>query len=363
MAMAGLLNSSLKYYYSMEVFPIKRSNSIVHPVSDVNIKTNGLSTAYYGNFSMFSKRERLCYLWVKILKQIPVFSKQLEKWVLRTTINIIEKRDYDYVVGFQEGLSTRFVSAFSCPNKIAWIHCDYARAYGKEGKEKLIYSRFSKIVCVSEFTRGTFTKVYPCFQDRTLAIHNLFDADRVKELSLENIDDERFDTSCFTVISMGRVCDVKRFYLIPQIVSKLKKENVTVKWYILGNVNEQEELVKLQDAIKTYRTEDVVYLGPKSNPYPYLKCSDLLVSVSSSEACPMIFNEARILNVPILSADFGSAYEFIENGRNGYVTTIDDIPEKLCEIVKHQSKLDIIRMNIYEDPNVGILTQLKQLIS
>ena len=55
-------------------------------------------------------------------------------------------------------------------------------------------------------------------------------------------------------------------------------------------------------AISDHSVEnEVICLGNKTNPYPYFKVADLLVSTSSSEACPMIFNEAKILNLPVMA--------------------------------------------------------------
>ena len=83
-------------------------------------------------------------------------------------------------------------------------------------------------------------------------------------------------------------------------------------------------------------------MGAKTNPYPYFKAADLLVSTSESEACPMIFNEAKILGTPIVSANFGSSYEFIKQNIDGYVTPIEEmhiVIEKLIKDKGEYSKL------------------------
>ena len=43
----------------------------------------------------------------------------------------------------------------------------------------------------------------------------------------------------------------------------------------------------------------------------------MVVSTSVSEACPNVINEAKILHTPIVATNFGSVYEFIEDGVNG----------------------------------------------
>lgn len=365
-ALAGLLNSKYSEEYNVDVFVISKSNRKVPPISSYEIGLNGLTSAYYSDFSRFQTKDKLKYFFIKVIKQSSRWNSKLEQWIITKTIQKIEQRKkYDFVVGFQEKLATQFASHFSCPRKIAWIHCDYAKAYGPNSGELELYEQFTKVVCVSKFTREGFIQLYPSLSEKTIAIHNLFDAERVINNSNATIDDSRFDTSQFTIISLGRISDVKRFYLIPEMVAQIQKEGLRFKWFILGNDNEPKEVKRLNDAIKQYGVEkEVLYLGGKANPYPYLKASDLMVTLSKSEACPMIFNEAKILHIPVLSADFGSAFEFIEQDRDGYILSIEKIPQKLHELINNPALLNSIsKERAFQDTNKAILNQLKELFA
>jgi len=346
-ALASILNSELAEVYDMDVFAVTRLGYDLYPVASLEIGLNGLTTAYYGDFSRFQTKEKAKYLWIKLLKQVRGWSAKLEGWVVRKTIREIErKKQYDVVVGFQEGLATRVASYFSCPRKIAWIHCDYANTYGEETDEMGLYNRFEKVVCVSQFTRQGFVGRYPALAEKTFAIHNIFDAERVIERSKAPIDDSRYDTSHFTLISLGRVHDVKRFYLIPEIAAQLKKAGLDFRWYILGSAGIPSELQRLTDAIQSNGIqENVIYLGGKPNPYPYLKAANLLVTLSKSEACPMIFNEAKILRVPIVSTDFGSAYEFINDGETGIITPLEGLPDAILRLYGDEEMRERMKRN------------------
>jgi glycosyltransferase involved in cell wall biosynthesis len=362
-SLRSILNSGFSNKYDIEVFAI--NNRAEHPTSlaQFDIGLNELSTAYYSDYSSFSFTDRLRYFYLKILKQVPPIARRIERWVVKRTIKKIErKKQYDYVVAFQEGRATECASYFKCPDKIAWIHCDYAKSYGDNVDEFELYNHFSRIVCVSDYTREGFVERYPLLADKTVSIHNLFDAKSVIEKSKAAIDDTRFDHSLFTIISLGRVCDVKRFNLIPKIAAALKQSNLSFHWYIMGESASDLDLKRLRDAIAENGVKDeVIYLGGKDNPYPYLKSADLMVSVSKSEACPMIFNEARILNIPVLSADFGSAGEFIEDGYNGFISTIERMPDIICELMNKPEILGRIRQVDYQDSSEVILNQLYQI--
>ena len=126
---------------------------------------------------------------------------------------------------------------------------------------------------------------------------------------------------------------VKGFSLIPKIASELKQRACEFRWFIIGGP-ENNEFSKVKSEIQKYDVEDVVFLlGAKRNPYPLLRASNLYVSTSFSEACPMVFLEAKTLGVPIVSADFGSAREFLNHDNDGYVISQDHMSEVLKELI------------------------------
>lgn len=365
-ALTSILNSRFAEEFDIDVFVIRGGKHNKQSAISQDIGLNELTTAYYGDFAQFHFTEKVKYLIFKLFKQNDSLSAKLENWLTSRTIRKIEyRKKYDVVIGFQEGLATRFASHFTCPHKVAWIHCDYANAFGEEKDEMDLYKHFDKVVCVSQFTRQRFINRYPNLTEKTVAIHNIFDAEHIVELSKAAIKDPRFDTSCFTIISLGRVDKVKRFYLIPEIAVQMKKADIDFRWYILGNANIPSELKHLNDAIRRNDMENnVLFLGGKSNPYPYLRAADLLVTTSKSEACPMIFNEAKILHVPILSADFGSAYEFIEEGKDGYIIPIELFAQKLIELAnQHETLVSIKNTKNITEANERIAKQLFRLFT
>jgi len=87
-------------------------------------------------------------------------------------------------------------------------------------------------------------------------------------------------------------------------------------------------------------------LGEKDNPYPYIKQSKLLVCTSVSEACPLVINEARILHVPVVTTDFGSAPEFINSGFDGMIASLDNLKNAIEEMIKNRAFYQQIQSNI-----------------
>lgn len=324
---------SFKGRYDISVFPLAYEGNLNVDFKDTLLPPKISTHAYIGNFTKVHGIKRILFVIVKILKRISkLLDIDLEKIIYKSVSSNFNDI-FDVTVGFQEGAATKFVSLIQAQTKIAWIHCDYTKYWGC-GRELLIYDKFNKIVCVSKYTADNFTSVYPALSKKTSFIHNLMNYDKIQTCSNREIEDSRFSRDLFTILSIGRINVVKRFDQIPSIARYLIDKGCKFRWYIIGPNFADDVYKSLLNSIASERVEEYVYyLGNKYNPYPYLLNSDLLVSLSSTEACPMIFNEAKVLGLPVLTTDFGSAYEFINDGINGQIKPIEDIPVSLFKLI------------------------------
>jgi glycosyltransferase involved in cell wall biosynthesis len=309
--------------------------------------------AYLQNYSNIKGLLKFVSFLIKIIKRLAfVLGLDIETKVFRYVAKQIERKwELDYIIGFQEGIAMNFAAQFKNPNKLTWIHCDYVRAFSESQNELNLYARFKKIVCVSNFTREQFISRYPSLTPQSTTIYNLLDEERILRLSCEPIEDSKFKNSDFTIVSMGRMDPIKRFALIPSIARKIKERNLKFNWYILGGP-ENDTYKEIEKLIQENEVGDsVILLGNKTNPYPYLKQSDLLVTTSCSEACPMIFNEAKLCGTPIVTSNFSSAHEFILEGINGYVCPVEKIEEKIIDLIITSKYHDLKKNCILQDLN------------
>lgn len=302
------------------------------------------SVAHYENQRGWGKIESLI---VKLLDKVTHYSLR-QKVFKSAGKKLLKQQHYDAVVGFSEGLPTRFVAMMNHNNKIGWIHCDYANylRVGSGKSELHIYDALKSIVCVSEFTREAFVNIYPSLEDKTIAIYNIIDDEMMKEKAKESME-EHFDSSRFNIVSIGRIDPVKRLSIVPELARKVVDAGCDIRWYVIGPKGTNTELQLLRNNIVEYNVENIVIpLGEKANPYPYISNADLLVNTSISEACPYVINEAKILRTPVVCTDFGSAKEFIDYGKNGYYEPIEKIPTTIETLVKDPQILEGIRCNL-----------------
>lgn len=352
--------------YETKVFPISHSGKFAVIDKSQLISEHRLLSAYYGNYSELKGFTKSLALIAKPIKRIvnALHISCLNSVLLGSAIRHAEKQfSADYVVAFQEGYSSYLVGQWEGVHRIAWIHCDYNR-YLKDGKsEESLYASFDKIICVSRFTADIFRGRYPFLSSKTTSVYNPFDYKRIQVLSNECITDSKFVASGFTIISIGRIDPIKRFSLIPSIAKDLRKKEISFKWYIIGPCTSESEFNLIQNNIaKEEVSDDVICLGGKSNPYPYLKQSSVLVCLSKSEACPMIFNEAKLLHLNIVSSKFGSASEFIDGNTDfEQIVPIEAISDALMNIYKQNTRPIGRGLGYFEEHNARIYSQLINL--
>ena len=244
----------------------------------------------------------------------------------------------DIIIAFEEGGATLFASKFKC-KKIAWIHCDYSN-FLKIQKPSLdyehsIYNQFDTIVCVSKYTADSFKRIFRDLSHKVMYIYNPTNANSIISKSLEPVDDPICQQDVFNIVSVGRYAEVKQFHLIPDIVRDILKLNDKVKfrWYIIGDGSEKLKNETLSKIAKYGIEEYVVLLGARENPYPYMKASNLYVCTSYSEAYPCVLNEAKVLGLPVVTNNFPSSKEIIDE-KSGVIVEFDDIPLAIANIIK-----------------------------
>lgn len=237
--------------------------------------------------------------------------------VMKKEAELLSKKTYDAYIAYAEGVATRFCSYIQSSNKIAWVHRDYATALPDEiASEAQYYESFRKIVCVSSHAAGAFATCFPGIASKVEKIYNVINADEILKAADEPLPDNFvFGDEEVRLVSIGRVCAVKGFYKIPQIASELRKcISQTFKWYIVGPGPDAEVQIVI-DEIAKYGVEGIVCLvGPVMNPYPLLKHASMLVVTSISESYPTVINEAKILDIPVVSSDFPSVNEILSKG-------------------------------------------------
>ena len=175
-----------------------------------------------------------------------------------------------------------------------------------------------------------------------------------EKLSKEKINIDKNYNKVFLFV--GRLDETsKRLTLLLDIAKKCKKDKVSAEFWIVGD-GKDETMYK--EIVRKEKLNNVTFFGAKKNPYPYMKACDYLILTSRYEGFPVVYNEAIILDKPIITTiDVSDDYVSIPN-RFGYVVDENNIYEKVKSLSEKKEKLkekvdyDVLnkkRMKLIED--------------
>ena len=178
---------------------------------------------------------------------------------------------------------------------IQMVHADYERA-----KEVgFYYSKWQKTtehIGVSDYVCKIFKEVYP--NEKITRIYNILD--EVKETK-----------PILKLISATRVSKEKGYERMLKFAQELKKANIRFRWIIFTDLNLYNQ--------KPFDLEEIVYMKPSHDFFDYIKEADYGVQLSDTEGYSYFINECLQYGTPVICTNFPSAYESVENEKNGYI--------------------------------------------
>ena len=203
----------------------------------------------------------------------------------------------------------------------AWIHTDYAALSFDRAAELAMWSRYDAICGVSEQASRSFQTAFPELSDKIQTVENILP----RELTAKQAEQPQTDMpsdGAVKILSVGRFCDAKNFYNVPDICRRLMENGLDVKWYLIGYGGE-EPLIR-QKIAEAGMQERVIILGKKDNPYPYMRACDLYVQPSRYEGKAVTVREAQLLGKPVVITDYATSGSQLEDGVDGVIVPMDN---------------------------------------
>ncbi len=238
--------------------------------------------------------------------------------------------------GCNEFVLNRVISA----KKISFLHCDYSMCGINTLYSKKIYSKFDKIAAVSEGVRQAFVKCVPELEEKTCVVHNCHDIENI--ITKSKSDVVTYKTDALNFVTVARLSPEKGHYRALEVFDRLKHEGHKFKWHIIGGADDftESEFAKKIEAFNL--TDSVVMHGNQDNPYRFFPNADVMLLPSYHEAAPMVFSEAEILGLPVITTDTLSAKEFVADRNNGIVcdNSISGIYKAVGNVLKNPDILN-----------------------
>lgn len=364
-ALVGLLNQ-IHEEYQVTLLLFKKTGALIDkiPKSIKIIETNS-DYKYLGQSQKsWNGFERLKRGFFVILTRI--FGFKFVVPLLNATVKKKELLDeFDVAISYMHNSSSRnfyggaadyVLSKVKAKKKICFIHCDYLQSGTANDYNNKIYSRFDKIVCVSDSVKQNFDKVLPCMSEKSVGLPNAININEINELAQDQ--PFQYDKNFINFVSVARLSPEKG--LERAICAFSQIERTDFRYYIIGG---GPQLTELQELIRNEGLENqVLLMGEQANPYRYMVGADWLVVPSYHEAAPVVFQEAKALHLPILTTDTSSAKEMV-GAQFGIV--VDNSTEGLLKGIKESFiELDKFKdlLSKYEYDEREVLEGFKRIV-
>ena len=187
-----------------------------------------------------------------------------------------------------------------------------------------VWSQYDHIAAVSTGVAEAFLKRFPSLLDKVEVVPNIIDAQYIQEQARAfDIDEEMPQEEGVTrLLSVGRFTEAKNFDNVPDICRHILDAGVPVRWYLIGYGGD-EALIR-QRIAEAGMEKNVILLGKKDNPYPYMRACNVYVQPSRYEGCPVTIQEAQALGKPVIATAFPTVKSAIQDGVNGVYVPLDN---------------------------------------
>lgn len=229
----------------------------------------------------------------------------------------VDLSNYDAVITWEEMFPAYFLAnAVTANKKIAWIHPDYIQCGFQPQLDLPSFEKLDALIAVSEQGRQSMQKMLPSLRERVWAIENIVPVNSIREKALDEIKDMTAFPN-LTMVTVARLQNVsKAFDRAVRIAARLRDEGIAFQWYIVGDGEDRDNIRQMIDG--SHLQKNMILLGAKDNPYPYIKAADLFVLQSYYEGKPVSVDEALILGTPVFVTDYAAARKQVDD-RYGWV--------------------------------------------
>ena len=292
----------------------------------------------YGNINLVARRQisklinKLNYKTkifsenLKILKKIYLNKKEAE-----ILINEIKKYDFDYIIG----VGLRYTVILSLLKEklknvkiIGWQHSTF-KAYFETKNMRLYNSRklaeymFNNLDGYIVQTNVDKEMIKETFKFEAVVINN-----PNSNLVIKNKDQNKENI----FISAGRFVKIKNFDKIIYSYWKFINENKNSNWklFLLGDGPEKRKCEKLVEKLGIKK--HVIFTGMVKNIEEYYSKSKIYICASDYEGWGMSITEAMMFSNLIISFNFPSAKEILNDTDCGIIIEENTIEKLTCEM-------------------------------
>lgn len=244
---------------------------------------------------------------------------------------------YDCVIGYLEGNASYYAADYANTDKrICYVHSDIKKLGINKAANSAAFEKCNAIVTVSKACADSIADEFPFARSKINVIENITSTKLLRKSAKEEEAFKKNENEKI-ILTVGRFSQPKGIDLAVKASAILKEKGYRFKWYHIGTGELKEEIEAL--IVSCGVEENFILLGERSNPYPYIGQCDIYVQPSRYEGKSIAIDEAKCLCRPIVTTNFTTVADQIENGANGLVCEMNekDIAEKVELLFKDEN--------------------------
>lgn len=251
---------------------------------------------------------------------------------------------YDAAIGFLEKTSIYCcVDVINAKKKIGFIRTDYSSLQLDTTFDEKYFNQLDYLCANGTLSLNTLKREFPQLLPKLKLVENVTFPERIYQLA-QSKSESLFDSNAISIATVGRLEKPKGYGLAVEACAILVAKGYKIQWMIVG---EGSERVYLEQLISQHNIQNnLILVGQKENPYPYISQADFYVQTSLHEGKSNTINEAKILCKPIVVTNFESVFEQITNQKNGII--VEQNPQNIADGIIHLIENPSLKKSLIE---------------
>jgi N-acetylgalactosamine-N,N'-diacetylbacillosaminyl-diphospho-undecaprenol 4-alpha-N-acetylgalactosaminyltransferase len=253
----------------------------------------GLSVTYLSDFTGQEAG------WKKLL-YLPVFAWRLRKLIKGQSIGVVQSHVY------RASYVNALARLLGAGHRVQMVNVGQVSLYQQEGwlgrinlaLIRWLYPVAELLILKSHGMKADLAKLMPNLSVQKTVIHNPYDVEKIALQAQADPVGWRKDADKFTLVSVGRLIELKQLDDVIRALAKLPEQ---VELVLVGDGPQKDFLKGVAKAQGV--DERVIFVGRQENPFAYLARADAFVMASRSEGFPNVLAEALLCGVPVIAAD------------------------------------------------------------
>ncbi|MBN8641851.1 MAG: glycosyltransferase [Flavobacteriales bacterium] len=278
--------------------------------------SKGLVASCLSFFTQF-KWKLLWYRLLFVLTSRKHATNKAEQYSWNYLRNFLETpvTHYDVAIGFLEKTSIYCcVDVIKAKKKIGFIRTDYSSLQLDKKFDEYYFHQLDYLCANGSLSLNILQREFPQLLSKLKLVENVTFPKRIYKLAES---ESLFDSNRIAIATVGRLEQPKGYKLAVESCALLVEKGYDIQWMIIGEGNERSALERLIS--ERNLQNNLILVGQKENPYPYISQAHFYVQTSLHEGKSNTINEAKILCKPIVVTNFESVFEQITHLKNGII--------------------------------------------